>query len=109
MNALAPIGVKLDMPSHREPAQHHESADEYSGIIARLDARHRVITCKDGVQWILQRKRGERCGRARWTGVGYCLTREALLRLCRAFGARIDPSELVVLAALPRNIAGCAR
>ena len=109
MNVLAPIVVKLDMPSHRKPAQHHESADEYSSVIARLDARHRVIKCKDGVQWILQRKRGERCGRARWTGVGYCLSREALLRLCRASGARIDPSEWAALVALPEYITGGAR
>ncbi len=68
----------------RGPARHHESADEYSGIVARLSASHRVITCKDQIQWILQHRDGERHGRARWTGVGYCLTREALLRLCRA-------------------------
>jgi len=88
----------------RGHAQHHESADEYSGIVARLSASHRVIICKDRTQWILQRRDGERHGRARWAGVGYCMTREALLRASRASCARIDPAALAALAALPEHI-----
>ncbi len=87
----------------RGPAQHHESADEYSGIVARLCASHRVITCKDRIQWILQRRDGERHGRARWAGVGYFLTREALLRASRTLCARIDPAALAAMAALPEH------
>ena len=56
----------LTGPSHRE------SADNYARIVARLDDDGRVIVCRDGLQWILQRRDGERGGRARWTGVGYC-------------------------------------
>ena len=88
----------------RGPDQHHESADEYSGIIARLSASHRVIICKDRTQWNLQRRDGERHGRARWAGVGYFLTREALVRASRALCARIDPAALAALAALPEHI-----
>ncbi len=87
----------------RGPARHHESADEYSGIVARLSAKHRVIICKDRIQWILQRRDGERHGRARWAGVGYFLTRKALLRASRALCTRIDPAALAALAALPEN------
>ncbi len=87
----------------RVPARHHESADEYSGIVARLSASYRVITCKDQIQWILQRRDGERHGRARWAGVGYFRTREALLRMSRALCARIDPAALAALAALPEH------
>ncbi len=88
----------------RGPARHHESADEYSGIVARLSASHRVVTCKDQTQWILQRRDGERHGRARWAGVGYCRTREALLRLCRGLELPVDPAALSALAALPEHI-----
>ncbi len=88
----------------RVPARHHESADDYSGIVARLSASHRVIICKDQIQWILQRRDGERHGRTRWAGVGYFLTREALLRASRASCARIDPAALAALAALPEHI-----
>ena len=87
----------------RGPAQHHESADEYSGIVARLSASHRVITCKDRTQWVLQRRDGQRHGRARWAGVGYFLTREALLRASRAMCAQIDPAALAAMAALPEH------
>ena len=85
----------------RESARHHESADDYHGIVARLSASHRVITCKDQIQWILQRRDGERHGWARWASVGYFLTREALLRASRASCTRIDPAALAALAALP--------
>ncbi len=87
----------------RRPARHHYSADDYSGIVARLSASHRVITCKDQIQWIVQRRDGERHGRARWAGVGYFLTRAALLRASRTLCARIDPAALAALAALPEH------
>ena len=106
MNAIAPISDKLNPltgPSHRE------SDDNYDCVVARLDDGWRVIVCRDDLQWILQRRDGERVGRARWTGVGYCRTRESLLRLCRAACARIDPSEWAVLAALPESITGGAQ
>ena len=90
----------------RRAAAHHESADDYRGIVARLCPRHRVITCKDRIQWILQRRDGERHGRARWAGMGYFLTREALLRASRALCARIDPAALAALAALPEQFGG---
>ena len=90
----------------RGPARHHESADEYSGTVACLSASHRVIICKDRTQWILQRRDGERAGGARWAGVGYCRTREALLRLCRASSEPVDPAALSLLAALPEHFTG---
>ena len=37
-------------------------------------------------------------------GVGYCLTREALLRLCGGLESPVDPSALLILAALPEHI-----
>ncbi len=90
-------------------ASHRESDDDYARIVARLDDRWRVIVCRDDLQWILQRRDGERAGGARWTGISYCQSREALLRLCRASSARIDPSEWAALVALPEYITGCAR
>lgn len=49
-----------------------ESTDDYPQIVARLSDKWRVILCTAGVQWILQRRDGERAGGARWAGVGYC-------------------------------------
>lgn len=92
----------------REPAQHHETADHYPRVVARLCARHRVIVCRDGIQWISQRREGQRGGRARWAGVGYFLARDALLRVSRRLCARIDPAALAALAALPDRFGGGA-
>ncbi len=87
---------------------HRESDDNYARVAARLDDRWRVIVCRDDLQWILQRPDGERAGGARWTGVSYCLSREALLRLCRASSERVGPDVLSALAALPEHMKGGA-
>jgi hypothetical protein len=81
-----------------------ETADDYPDIVARLSDRWRVILCPAGIQWILQRRDGERAGGTRWAGVGYCTTREALLRLCRGLESPVDPAALLILAALPQHI-----
>ena len=80
---------------------HRETSDTYHGVIAHLCARHRVVVCKDAIQWILQARRGERHGQPRWEGLQYFRTREALIRVSHAICGRIDPSALALLAALP--------
>jgi len=86
-----------------------ETADDYRAVIATLSDCWRVIVCRDALQWIVQRTDGERAGRARWTGVHYCQTRRALVRLCRASCERIDPGTLTVLGALPDVIGRAAQ
>ncbi|PTV95928.1 hypothetical protein C8J27_103258 [Rhodobacter aestuarii] len=92
----------------REGLCHHETADHYRGLVARLSDRWRVIVCKGNLQWVLQKRDASRAGRARWTGVQYFLTREALLRASRAACGRIDPAALAALAALPEKFGGVA-
>ena len=82
-----------------------ETAADYPDIVARLFDKWRVILCPAGLQWIVQRRDGERAGGTRWAGVGYRQTREALLRLCRGLDSPVDPSALLILAALPEHIA----
>lgn len=36
--------------------QHRESADDYHRVVAVLNDRWRVIECRDGIQWVLQRR-----------------------------------------------------
>jgi hypothetical protein len=69
-----------------------ESYDEYYRAIAQLDQNTRVIECKDGIQWIVQRRAGDA-----WRGVSFCRTKEALLRCVREW----VPGEHPVLAVLP--------
>ena len=53
-----------------------ETAEGYPAVVAVLDAKMRVIECAAGIQWIVQRRRGDQ-----WHGESFCRTREALLRI----------------------------
>jgi hypothetical protein len=83
-----------------------ESAEGYPAI--NLNGRWRVITCRDGIQWILQRRhrldRPETLSRDTWRGRSYCRTREALVRCCEAHVGAIEPVAAVELEQLPERI-----
>ena len=77
-----------------------ETSDQYQGELLR-DGQYRVIVCKNGIQWILQRDFSAP-GRLRgpnWRAIGYCTTRKALTRLWREETGRSS----LVLEALPEN------
>lgn len=58
---------------------HRETDENYSGVIVR-EGDWRVIACRDGIQWILQRRRrSERAAGVRWEAVGYYLARDPLI------------------------------
>ena len=59
---------------------HHETSDHYIGVQTYLCPVHRVITCRDDLQWILQRRKKGGAERP-WRGVGYFRTRNALIRV----------------------------
>lgn len=85
-------------PSHRE------SDDAYAGVVAVLNDRWRVIVCRDNLQWILQRRDGERRGGTRWAGRSYCRTRHALIRVCREHAGEIHAVALTILQTLPERL-----
>jgi hypothetical protein len=78
-----------------------ESSDDYPSL--KINTRWRLIECKDGVQFILQRLHAgaETAAGARWEGRSYCRTTEALICCCRAYCGPIDPAASAVLALLP--------
>ena len=91
-------------------ARAREEADAYLHIIAHVNDRWRVIVCRDGLQWILQQRRGQRDGQARWHSRRYHVERTALLRsigeLCSdATSSALHPS----IARLPARFEGGAR
>ncbi len=81
-----------------------ETADDYPNIVARLSDKWRVILCPAGVQWILQKRDAGNAPSTGWRGVSYCVTREALVRLCGGLESPVDPAALLILAALPQHI-----
>ena len=83
----------------------HETSDTYGAIVAVLDHKHRVIVCKDGIQWITQRRKAGGAERP-WRGLGYFRTRKALIRACATLCERADPGAMSILLALPDVIGG---
>ena len=78
-----------------------ESYDAWP-VVARLNAGWRVIACRDGAQWILQRRGSPEKPRGDdWRGRSYCQTSEALIRCAREHAGEIEPTACAILAALP--------
>lgn len=67
--------------SHPRPStvtpRHPESHPEYPALMTL--GEHRVIRCRDGIQFILQRSR-TRGGSIEWKNLRFCVTRKALER-----------------------------
>lgn len=63
---------------------HRETADDYVRVVLRF-GEWRVSECRDGIQWLLQRRRPGFSGvGTAWDTVSYCVTRNALNRLWTA-------------------------
>src|SRR6476620_10102085 len=86
--------------SHGQPAvgSHRERDHDYRAIVAELDDITRVVECVDGLQWILQRRRGDR-----WFGIAFCRMRDPLIReATKALGGAVPGA----LFALPSRLDG---
>jgi hypothetical protein len=91
----------------RPTTSHHETADDYLRVIARLCRQHRVVVCKDSIQWILQRRKKGGAERP-WRSAGYFRTCDALIRVSASLCGRVDPAAMAILAALPSHFGGSA-
>ena len=64
-----------------------ESSDDYPFILFRVGNRHRVIRCKDDIQYILQKTSG-----AKWVGVSYCTTADSVITCMNRKGLDTTPA-----------------
>ena len=87
-----------------QPPSHRERDDSYAKVIAQLAPRWRVITCKDGLQWILQQRSVPFPNTGTWAGKSYATTRDGLMAACSSRGLLSEPSARQVLEALPSNV-----
>lgn len=76
-----------------------EEADDYPRVVCQLNDHWRVILCKDGIQWILQKWAGQR-----WRGRSYCTTKSALLRCIVQHSGEIEKDGQSILDELPERI-----
>ena len=95
--------AKLATTSIHENGSHRERDLDYRGVIAVLGDGWRVIECRDGLQWIIQRRDAGDPHRAHWRGVSFHLSREALIAASGRLCAAPDPAALAILAALPAH------
>jgi hypothetical protein len=91
------------------PSSRSEEVDDYHTVVAKLNDNWRIIVCTSGIQWILQRRVGERHGTPRWESRCFCRTSEALNRLSRGRAGAIDPSADATLVSLPERISTSSR
>lgn len=86
----------------KQPEHKHETSGIYASVVTRLSEQWRVIICKDGIQWILQRREKLQASRP-WRGVRYCTTKKALIRVSTTLCGPIDPKSANILATLPER------
>jgi hypothetical protein len=90
----AGTGEGLPDVKARPGTDHRETADGYRGVILDL-GRYRVAICRDGLQWLFQRRRPGFAGVGpAWDSIGYCTTRKALIRLQRSHMGADAPALL---------------
>jgi hypothetical protein len=77
-----------------------EEIDTYPAV-AVLNSRWRVVVCKHSIQWILQRRGGER-----WRSQYFCRSRLGLILCVREYAGQISGDALVILLRLPEWIGG---
>jgi hypothetical protein len=74
-----------------------EYEDTYPRVIARLDSKTRIVECRDRVQWIVQKRSGNR-----WRGVSFHRDRDVLIERC----GPMSRGALTALRALPPHHPG---
>lgn len=82
-------------------ARNSETSDLYMGVVARPLTNLRIAVCRNGIQWLVQVRDGERAGRPRWRVCAYVMTRPGLISaLCR-YGPLSQRDAAEVVDALP--------
>lgn len=108
MTELKPIETRLNdtefVRIDRAPASHQERADNYHSVVVQSD-KYRVIVCKGNIQWLLQRRVGERPAGVRWDSFKYFRSREALTRTSAGLHAS-DHGSWPELDRLPATFGG---
>ena len=86
------------LPSSRE------RDDNYTSIVVLLTRRWRIIVCKHGIQWILQKRSVAPPNTGTWAGKSYATTRDGLMAACSGRGLLFEPTARLTIEALPPHI-----
>jgi hypothetical protein len=94
-----------------QPAQalsHKERDDNYFAVVAMLTPRWRVVLCKNGTQFILQRHFAETAHSGAWRANSFHASRDSLIKACVTLGLVSDIKIEQLLASLPATARECA-
>ena len=75
----------------------NEKSDAYSGVVAVLNPRIRVIRGACGLQWIVQKRKSPTI----WSNFAFCGTKEGLLLRLSECGYPCDSKAWAAIEALP--------
>ena len=81
-----------------------ETSDFYSRVIAVLTSRWRVATCRNGIQWILQKRTAEPLHKGIWRGQSYHTIQNSLIEACAKLALLSDDKARAAVDALPSII-----
>ena len=98
-----PRGDKYSVPGLGNETR-RETSDFYSGVIAVLTSRWRVVTCRNGIQWILQKRTAEPLHKGIWRGRSYHTNQNSLIEACASRELLFDRKARADLDALPSII-----
>lgn len=85
-------------------ASNREEADDYRAIVVRLNTDWRVIVCRAGIQWIIQRRGAKRAGADRWNSVAFHRFRDGMIGAIKERCGTVTPEALAAIGALPARI-----
>lgn len=105
----APTLKQNDHPVQtRLNGSHREREDEYFAVVAMITPRWRIILCKNGIQFILQRHFAETKHSGAWRAIRFHVSRDSLFKACVTLGLLSDPKMEQLLAGLPATARECA-
>ena len=87
---------------------HKERDGNYFAVVAMLTPRWRVVLCKNGIQFILQRHFAETLHSGAWRSSSFHVSRDSLIQASVALGLVSDLKIEQLLAGLPATARECA-
>lgn len=96
----APVAVEQ---TPARTSTHRESDDNYRWVAATLAEDLRVILCKNGLNYIPQRRHADGLRGATWRSLHYCAFKTSLIRACEGRESRSGPVSTAPLASLPEK------
>lgn len=91
-----------------QPPSRNERDAAYHCVIVYVSPRIRIILCRNGIQYIVQRMFAETAHGEVWRGFSYFVTQKALFKLCVKRQWLSEPDVRQIITGLPATAAQLA-